>query len=38
MEGFKAQTGGIEKEEAARALRRGLCPHFGTKEEVGSCF
>ena len=37
MEGFKAQTEGIEK-EAARARRRGLCPHFGTKEEVGSCF
>ena len=37
MEGFKAQTVGIE-EEAARAWRRGLCPHFGTKEDVESCF
>ena len=24
--------------EAARGRRRGLCPRFGTKEDVGSCF
>ena len=25
-------------EETARARGSGLCPHFGTKEEVGSYF
>ena len=37
MEGFKLKPERDEG-EAARAWRRGLCPHFGTKEEVGSCF
>ena len=31
--GFKAQTR-KRRDEAARARRRGLCPHFGTKEEI----
>ena len=36
--GFLSSNPKETRGEAARARRRGLCPHFGTKEEVGTCF